>query len=138
MRCRFRIKLGYIMSLLAVCLCLLAVPLSTQGADEDCTGTTLATTNCLFEHYKTADTILNTVYRKAMKTAAERGPKDAAKLRGAQRKWIAYRDATCQAAYTSFGGGSGGPAEKALCLLQITRERTEHLKSDYPLIEKSK
>jgi uncharacterized protein YecT (DUF1311 family) len=127
------------MNLLSAALCLLlAVPLLIQGAEEDCIGTTLKTTNCLFERYKTADAILNTVYQRALKSAADSGPKGVANLKDAQRKWIAYRDAACQAEYSLFAGGSGGPAEKAMCLLRITSQRTEDLKSAYLLDQKSK
>jgi uncharacterized protein YecT (DUF1311 family) len=119
------------------CVFLIA-PVSTNGADEDCIGTTVATTSCLFEHYKTADANLNTVYQKALKSAAHYGPKGIDYLRDAQRKWIAYRDAACEAEYSLFGGGSGGPGAKLTCLLRITGRRIEDLKSSYFLDEKSK
>jgi len=133
-----RIQLGHKMNLLFAIVFLLAVPLLAPGADEDCTGSTLTTTNCLFEHYKAADAILNTVYQKALKSAGEYGQRDIVNLKDAQQKWIAYRDAACQAEYSLFGGGSGGPAEKAMCLLRITVQRTQDLKRTYLLDDKSK
>jgi uncharacterized protein YecT (DUF1311 family) len=100
---------------------------------SDCVGTNFDTTKCISEHYKNADADLNVTFQKALKSAADYGPKDVAKLRDAQRKWVAYRDAECEAEYSLFGGGSGGPAAHSGCLLRITEQRIEDLKAAYTL-----
>lgn len=125
--------------LVAFCGMALA-PLSSRAAEEVCPGltTNAELTSCLFEAYKKADAQLNTVYQKALKSAAEYAQKHVANLRDAQRKWVAYRDAACEAEYSLFEGGSGGPAEKASCLLRVTRQRTEDLKNAYHLDEKAR
>jgi uncharacterized protein YecT (DUF1311 family) len=120
------------------CVLFIAASLS-EGASDECTiGSNAEITACMFEHYRTADTDLNRVYQEALKSAGHYGPKDVDYLRDAQRKWIAYRDAECEAEYSLFGGGTGGPAARSTCLLRITRRRIEDLKSAYFLDEKSK
>lgn len=121
----------------AFCILFIAASLS-ECAAEECIGTNAETTACLFEHFRIADANLNTVYQEALKSAAHYGPKDVNNLRDAERKWIACRDAACEAEFSLFGGGSGGPAGRATCLLRITGRRIEDLKTAYFLDENSK
>jgi len=116
--------------------CFLITPLVAQSADDDCAGTTAETTACLYARYKTEDASLNAIYQRALKSAAEHSPKDLANLRDAQRKWVAYRDAACEAEYSLWGLGTGGPSAREACLLRVTRSRIEDLKSAYFLSEK--
>jgi uncharacterized protein YecT (DUF1311 family) len=45
----------------------------------------------------------------------------------AQRAWLAYRDAACEAHASPFEGGSLQPLIRATCLSEITAERTRML-----------
>jgi uncharacterized protein YecT (DUF1311 family) len=87
---------------------------------------------------KKADIELNQVYGEAIKTAKETyTAQDVRNLRNAQRLWIAYRDAACNAEDALFEGGSGGPAAHSECLIRLTRERISALNATY-LPENSK
>jgi uncharacterized protein YecT (DUF1311 family) len=91
---------------------------------------------CLLRILKKTDAELNQTYRQSMKeTAGTYTPQDVVKLKNAQRLWIMYRDAACNAEYGLWGGGSGGPAAHSLCLIRITRERITALKAAYLLRE---
>jgi uncharacterized protein YecT (DUF1311 family) len=54
-----------------------------------------------------------------------------AKLREAQRLWIQFRDANCNAEYALYEGGSAGPMVKVACIEAVTRHRTEELQVMY-------
>jgi len=56
---------------------------------------------------------------------------DLAKLKQAQRLWVQYRDANCDAEYELCKGGSAGPMVKLACLEAVTRHGTEELKVMY-------
>jgi uncharacterized protein YecT (DUF1311 family) len=118
------------LTLFSLLFALAVKPVAAPYREDACTGTTVETTNCLFQHYQQADKRLNTVYGKAVKIAS-RDEKDLANFRDARRKWIAYRDAAYEAEYSLFGGGSGGPAAKAACLWRITEQRIQDLKHAY-------
>jgi uncharacterized protein YecT (DUF1311 family) len=109
----------------------LALPLYAAQPEDACAGTTYDESVCLSKIRKQTDANLNTAYQKAMKSAAHYGEKDIQNLKDAERKWIAYRDAACEAEYNLWGGGSGGPNALIRCLIQITRERTAHLSSGF-------
>jgi len=116
-----------------VCFLLVALAFRVYAAqpEDECAGTTYDESVCLSKIYKQADANLNTVYQKAITSAAHFGEKDIANLKDAERKWIAYRDATCKAEYNLWGGGSGGPNALARCLIQLTRERTVRLNAGF-------
>src|SRR5579872_5870535 len=110
---------------------LLIIPALSQNSDGSCDGNTAEVTACLVEHYKTADADLKSVYQKAIKSATEYGSNDLAKLKDAQRKWIAYRDAVCEAEFALYHGGTASGPAKFLCLLRTTDQRTHDLKEAY-------
>ena len=68
-------------------------------------GTTVATTRCMSNEYEKADAELNRIYKLAFKGLDE---KETENLKKAQRAWVIYRDAQCDAEYSKWGGGSGG------------------------------
>jgi uncharacterized protein YecT (DUF1311 family) len=92
-------------------------------------GTTAAITDCFDREYTKADAELNRIYKLAF-TGLD--AKAADNLRKAQRAWIVYRDAQCDAEYAKWDGGSGGPAAHFACLLQLTQLRTRELHKTYP------
>jgi uncharacterized protein YecT (DUF1311 family) len=91
-------------------------------------GTTAATTNCIAHEYEKADAELNRIYKLAFKGL---NPKEADNLKKAQRAWVIYRDAQCDAEYAKWDGGSGGPAAHLGCLYRLTQLRTRELHKTY-------
>jgi uncharacterized protein YecT (DUF1311 family) len=92
-------------------------------------GTTAATTNCIADAYKKADAELNRIYKLAFKGLDVKATEN---LKKAQRAWIIYRDAQCDAEYAKWDGGSGGPAAHLQCLYRLTQLRTRELHKTYP------
>ena len=101
-----------------------------NAADAPCkkAGTNAALTQCLFEASKTRDFELNRLYAFVRKTL---DGADLEKLIVAQRLWVQFRDANCEAAYGLYGGGSAGPMVRAACLEKVTRERIKGLNTMY-------
>ncbi|MGX9979947.1 lysozyme inhibitor LprI family protein [Methylobacterium fujisawaense] len=100
-------------------------PVPAAAADP-CEGTTQADLNaCAGADYRTADTALNAVYGQLMKKV---GPKTKDALRGAQKAWLSYRDATCFLETMGFDGGSAYAMEYNGCLKGLTDARTKILK----------
>ncbi len=91
---------------------------------------------CAYEDYKSADADLNFAYKRArdaMRQTDENLPQTqrgaADSLLRAQRAWITYRDAACETEGFSFRGGSMEPFIVASCKAQLTRQRTQALRS---------
>jgi uncharacterized protein YecT (DUF1311 family) len=101
-----------------------------NAADAPCksTGVDVDITNCMFKAWKTADAELNRVYAQSRKGL---DVTDLQRLVAAQRLWVQFRDANCDAAYGLYGGGSAGPMVRAACLEKDTRERVKELKIMY-------
>ena len=101
-----------------------------NAKDAPCQGpsTTADESSCFDTALKKADAELNSYYRRI--EALETGH-DLANLRGAQRLWIQFRDANCNAEYDLYEGGSAGPTVKSACLESMTRRRTEELETMY-------
>jgi uncharacterized protein YecT (DUF1311 family) len=53
------------------------------------------------------------------------------KLRTAQRFWIQFRDANCEAEHELYTGGSAASMVKLACLEAMTRYRTQELEVMY-------
>jgi uncharacterized protein YecT (DUF1311 family) len=82
-------------------------------------------TQCAEDDYTTADKAMNKAYQHLMSTLGEESRK--AKLRSAQRAWIAFRDAECTFDSSAMEGGSGEPMLFAGCVAEETRKRTKAL-----------
>lgn len=110
---------------------------------EPCTatpegGTTLGLTDCQMRENRAWDRLLNEEYARAMAAAQSSDQAEsayraefarfAASLRDAQRAWIAFRDAECGLEYARYGSGSMRNPANALCLAQMTAERTLRLR----------
>lgn len=76
--------------------------------------------------YRVADEQLNAIYGKLMASASADGRK---RLQAAQRAWIGFRDLDCDARAGSRGG-SFYAASYALCLEQLSDERTRTLRGE--------
>jgi uncharacterized protein YecT (DUF1311 family) len=94
--------------------------------DIDCTSpmTQRDMNICANRDYAKADAELNAAYRAAMVRLDESGK---ARLRDAERSWIAARDRECKAATAETVGGSIHPLDLAGCLTEKTRTRTREL-----------
>ena len=90
--------------------------------------TTLQINECFAKELKKADAELNDIYRLTMKKLEAA---DAVLLRKAQRAWLVYRDAQCEADRALFDGGTGGPAALLSCKLELTRKRTAEIQGTY-------
>ena len=74
---------------------------------------------------KAADAELNAVFSQLIAQLDQPG-KD--RLRVAERKWLAYRDAHADFEASLYEGGSILPLIRTNCLVQMTRNRTKELK----------
>jgi len=103
---------------------------STNASGSPCAEarSTMDTTSCFDRAYKKADSKLNRTYGRIQKVLQ---PDEITELATAERLWIQFRDATCQAEYHLFGGGSGGPATRLACLAAETRAREASLLRSY-------
>nr|WP_289852076.1 lysozyme inhibitor LprI family protein [Rhizobium sp. SSA_523] len=90
---------------------------------------------CADQDYRSADDDLNSQWAKTKTVLAgwdaeldahNKGAVDA--LTKAQRAWISYRDAHCDAVGYSVFGGSLYQAVILGCMAEVTRQRTEELK----------
>ncbi|NTJ43098.1 lysozyme inhibitor LprI family protein [Agrobacterium larrymoorei] len=91
---------------------------------------------CAGLDYEKADKALNAQYQALRKVLGERdkdadegakGYNDA--LVAAQRAWVAFRDANCDLAGFQARGGSMEPMLVSSCLADMSRKRTEELKT---------
>jgi uncharacterized protein YecT (DUF1311 family) len=98
---------------------------SPYPADADCEnygdGSTAAMSECLSAQSNTWNQRLNVEYREALK----RGEIKASKLRSAQRAWLRYRDANCEAYYSVKGTIS--TTLTGHCYVDMTRARALEL-----------
>lgn len=103
---------------------IIAALLLTAG--NACDGsTTRDVEQCLAADLKRADAELNQYYAAATKRLTEQRDTAAlAKLRAAERAWIAYRDAECDAVYESWGQGTIRGAMSLGCRITLTKART--------------
>lgn len=81
--------------------------------------------DCAAARYAHADGQLNAVWPAAKGYMDGLGA--GAPLLDAQRKWLAYRDATCTSEVAPYGGGSIQPLVWYTCLERVTRVRTAEL-----------
>ena len=91
----------------------------SSGADE---------TQCFIDASEKADLELNQLYKRVQ--IALQGD-DLARLKSAQRLWIQFRDANCEAEHGLYTGGSAAPMVQFACLEAVTRHRTEELRVMY-------
>ena len=89
---------------------------------------------CAYQDYGAADRALNKEYQRAIAFAKQidsvlpeylYGAEEA--LRKAQRAWIPFRDAACEAEGFIARGGTMEPLLVSNCLAFLTRQRTEAL-----------
>jgi uncharacterized protein YecT (DUF1311 family) len=109
----------------------LSIAAPSQDDETKCCCTTYDMSVCLSKIHEDVDTDLNKTYQKALQLTGKFGSTDLQNLKEAQKKWLAYRNAACNAEYGLWQGGSGGPNAQALCVIRLTRQRTADLKNVY-------
>jgi uncharacterized protein YecT (DUF1311 family) len=102
--------------------------MNSAGAPCRNVAVTLALENCFDKAYKAADSGLNQRYSEISKVLQ---PDDLQRLKVAQRLWIQFRDATCTAESNLYNGGTASAPAYSACLEELTRQRTEDLKTIY-------
>jgi uncharacterized protein YecT (DUF1311 family) len=103
----------------------------SQDEETKCCCTTYDVSVCLSKVHDKVDAELNATYQKALSMTKRFGDQDVENLKDAEQKWIAYRDAACKAEYGLWGKGSGGPNAHTMCVIRLTRQRTDDLESVY-------
>jgi uncharacterized protein YecT (DUF1311 family) len=131
-----RFSLG--LALLGAAL-LFGIPADTARAQDapDCAeqATQADMNTCADLDYEEADAELNTEYQKTRKAlgdwdkAADDTSRGAvAALVAAQRAWVSYRDANCEASGFQARGGSMEPMLISSCLADMSRKRADELR----------
>ena len=81
---------------------------------------------CWGKEYKAADTKLNATYQEFMSKLDE---SEKVQLKNTQLAWLKYRDANCEFVADRYKGGSMRPMIAAICLADVTNNRTTELKA---------
>jgi uncharacterized protein YecT (DUF1311 family) len=110
-----------------------ASPVLAQDAVVDCENAmTQSDMNiCSYEDYMAADQALNDTYAWALARTEDWGFGTKEALRAAQRTWIAYRDAACNAEGQLYEGGSIRPLIENTCKATLTTRRTQDMRATY-------
>ena len=82
---------------------------------------------CADLDFQAADSELNDSYADAVAFARDIGGEAEDKLRVAQRAWVAFRDAACDAEAYPNEGGSMQPMVYSYCLARLTDQRRADL-----------
>src|SRR5256885_10303883 len=82
--------------------------------------------DCWGREYKAADATLNQVYRQLVALTDD---EEKSQLKEAQRAWLKYRDANCDFVADQYKGGTMRPMIYAICLEDMTRNRTAELRT---------
>jgi uncharacterized protein YecT (DUF1311 family) len=81
---------------------------------------------CWGKEYKAADATLNQVYGQLTRKLDEA---DRTQLKQVEAAWLKYRDANCEFVADQYKGGSIRPMIEAMCLADMTRNRTTELRN---------
>lgn len=125
-------NVGYLALVLCIWTPFLPMPLAAQEPQINCQNamTQYEMNVCAGQDFQAADGDLNATYQLAMNEwFGGRETAHGQALLAAQRAWLAYRDAHCSAEAALFEGGSMQPMIYSFCLAELTRARTETLRS---------
>lgn len=81
---------------------------------------------CWGNEYKKADAALNKTYEAL---AAMLDEEEKTQLRTAENAWLKYRNTNCEFVADQYKGGSIRPMIAAICLADVTNNRTSELKN---------
>ena len=119
------------MRLIALGFCLIITGAAAQADNCDTTMAQQEMNRCADLAFQAADGELNDAYADAVAFARELDSAGAGgvedRLRKAQRAWVAYRDAACDADAFLFDGGSMQPLIYSSCLSRLTELRRADL-----------
>jgi len=76
--------------------------------------------------YKQADAEMTRIYKMARESCDDAGKE---RLKKVQLQWIKYRDLCCEAEAMIYEGGSMSGLAYSNCMIDVTKERTNRLKS---------
>lgn len=106
----------------------LGIGCSASAQTEDCQASQAAMNRCAGQQLSTLDAELNKQYKAQMDYLQSPAKKQA--FKGAQQKWIAFRDADC--AYQvgkAQDSGTIWPLLQSQCLAEHTKMRVDQLKN---------
>ncbi len=108
---------------------LAAAALPVEVPEYDCADTAIQfeLNECASAEYARADDRLNEQWAITLEAFRARSPENAARLVGAQRAWITFRDTECYARFPYELGVSLDKMLNLYCLTQLTEERTKQL-----------
>ena len=112
---------------LAVSFVLLSAAAMADDADCSKAMTQMDMDFCAGKNFQASDKKLNDTYRDVMTALGDKNYQ--AKLKAAQRAWIAYRDTECTFEVAENEGGSIYPMVYSLCETKLTDARTKELQS---------
>ena len=81
--------------------------------------------DCWGREYKAADATLNQVYWQLVSKLDDQ---EKAQLKEVESAWLRYRDANCEFVADQYKGGTIRPMTHAICLTDMTKNRTAELK----------
>jgi uncharacterized protein YecT (DUF1311 family) len=120
--------LGAVALLLGVGTALAQVQKKSEPSQCHNPTTTMEMRECSYLDFQKTDSELNTLYGRILHKLEPAAQSD---LRTAQRLWIQFRDANCEAKLNLWDGGSFGPVEQNSCLEETTKQRIINLKYIY-------
>nr|WP_319250424.1 lysozyme inhibitor LprI family protein [uncultured Celeribacter sp.] len=88
---------------------------------------------CAYQAWQQADEELNETYGWALGVSENWSLAAQDALRDAQRAWVPYRDAACEAEGFLFEGGSMQPLIVYSCKEHLTRQRTQEMRAVYEM-----
>jgi uncharacterized protein YecT (DUF1311 family) len=117
--------------LFAMVLCLGQGKPDTSAAEKVSPDSTLGMVMALDVKIKAADAKLNEAYQKVLGRLDETGKK---KIKEAERAWIVFRDAQCEAEADEARGGTLAQILGQRCRLRMIEARTAELEAMRPLL----
>lgn len=97
------------------------------AADCDNASDQATMNQCATQQNAAADKELNALYQQ-ITSRLKSNPDSKKQLVGAQRAWVAFRDAECKFSASGVAGGSVYPLIYNNCIASVTKTRTEALK----------
>ena len=104
---------------------------ATQNDEAKCCCTTYDVSVCLSTVNQKVDAEHDVIYQKALSASHRFGDKAVTYLVDAEKQWSTYKNAECEAEYALWDGGTGGPNARAVCIIRLTRLRTDELRRRY-------
>lgn len=115
---------------------LVMLPVACFAMDCDKAIATPDVNACAYADYQKADAALNAVYKRVMDAYKDgQGEADGYSTRAdlvkAQRAWVQFRDANCDAVYDRWQQGTIRGLMANACLKELTEQRTAQLEAQF-------